>query len=404
MFGQGQSKKVLFLGNSYTYVNNLPQMLADIAASVNDTVIFDSNAPGGYTLQQHTTNATSLSKIAIGNWDYVILQEQSQLPSFPDSQVETEVYPYAHILDSTINADNPCAETVFYMTWGRKNGDASNCASWPPVCTYAGMDSLLNLRYRIMADSNHAIVSPAGSVWHYLRQNAPLIELYSADESHPSVAGTYATACCFYTVLFRKDPALCTFNSTLSMADAATIRNATKLIVYDSLLNWHVGEYDPTANFNYLSSGSNQITFVNNSANASTYNWDFGDGNTSLASNPTHIYPAAGSYTVTLTASDCGKQNTTVQTIVVNLTGILSHKEQVSFWTIFPNPVTSTISVNFKNTGRVTYKIKSVTGVVMKGGILNSEKQINVTVLPAGVYFLELNDENGDLGVQKFIK
>ncbi|HEY0262763.1 MAG TPA: hypothetical protein VGB95_07035, partial [Chitinophagales bacterium] len=117
--GQSLTKRALFLGNSYTYVNDLPQMIADAAASTNDILIFDSNAPGGYTLQEHSTNSTSLTKIAVGNWDYVVLQEQSQFPSFPDWQVEEDVFPYAKELDSIINAENPCAETVFYMTWGR---------------------------------------------------------------------------------------------------------------------------------------------------------------------------------------------------------------------------------------------------------------------------------------------
>ena len=257
-FSYGQTKRVLFLGNSYTSVNNLPQIVADVAASLGDTLIFDSNSPGGYTFQGHSTDATSLAKIALGNWDYVILQEQSQRPSFPISQVETDVFPYAHILDSIINAENQCAETVFYMTWGRKNGDASNCVSWPPVCTYSGMDSLLNLRYRMMADSNNAIVSPVGAVWENIRQNFPLIDLYQADESHPSVAGSYAAACCFYTALFRKDPTLITFNSGLSATDAANIKNAAKLIVYDNLLNWHIGEYDSLINVNCLASGINE--------------------------------------------------------------------------------------------------------------------------------------------------
>ncbi len=63
LFGQ-QTKRVLFLGNSYTYANNLPQLLADIASSTGKTLIFDINAPGGYYLGQHLTNSTSLAKIA----------------------------------------------------------------------------------------------------------------------------------------------------------------------------------------------------------------------------------------------------------------------------------------------------------------------------------------------------
>jgi hypothetical protein len=144
---QAKTLRVLFIGNSYTAVNNLPSQIAQLADGTHDTLIYDMSAPGGYTFQQHTTNTTTLSKIQQGNWDYVVLQEQSQLPSFPDAQVASDVYPYAHALDSIIHENNPCAKTIFYVTWGRKNGDASNCAFFPPVCTYDGMDSLLQLRY-----------------------------------------------------------------------------------------------------------------------------------------------------------------------------------------------------------------------------------------------------------------
>lgn len=116
-----------------------------------------------------------------------------------------------------------------------------------------------------MADNNEAIISPVGAVWKYIRQNFPSIELYQADESHPSVAGTYAAACSFYTAMFRKDPSTITFNSTLSAPDAENIRSAAKIIVYDSLLNWHIGEYDPEAGFSYIDSGDYQVTFENNS-------------------------------------------------------------------------------------------------------------------------------------------
>src|SRR4030095_16902448 len=128
-----QVTKVLFIGNSYTYVNDLPLLVHDLALANGDTIIVDSSAPGGSTLEMHCTNATTISKIYSQQWDYVILQEQSQLPSFQPSQVLTDVYPFAAQLDSMIHNNNPCTETVFYMTWGRKNGDASNCASYPPI-------------------------------------------------------------------------------------------------------------------------------------------------------------------------------------------------------------------------------------------------------------------------------
>ena len=97
-----QTKSVLFIGNSYTGVNNLPVMTKDLALSLQDTLIIDSNTPGGTTFNSHTSNSTSLAKIAQGNWDYVILQAQSQEPSFPPAQVASQTYPYAAILVDSI--------------------------------------------------------------------------------------------------------------------------------------------------------------------------------------------------------------------------------------------------------------------------------------------------------------
>ena len=72
---------ILFLGNSYTAVNNLPQLVAKIAESNGKNVYFASSTPGGHLLLQHAENSTSLNLIKEGNWDYVVLQEQSQLPT-----------------------------------------------------------------------------------------------------------------------------------------------------------------------------------------------------------------------------------------------------------------------------------------------------------------------------------
>ena len=173
-----QSSRVLFLGNSYTYVNNLPQLVQQCCQSVGDDVIVNMSTSGGLTFQQHCT--FSLGFIMSGDYDIVVLQEQSQLPSFPESQFMQDSYPYAQQLCDLIHQYNPDAKIYFYMTWGRKNGDAQNCQNFPPLCTYEGMDSLLYDRYMVMAADNQACVSPVGAVWHYIRDNYPDMELYQA--------------------------------------------------------------------------------------------------------------------------------------------------------------------------------------------------------------------------------
>lgn len=238
----GQTKSALFLGNSYTSVNNLPSLVNQLANSVQDTLIFDSNTPGGHRLMQHASNVTSISKIYSRDWDYVILQAQSQEPSWSLNQVSTEVFPYAKILCDTIRDNNSCTEPLFYMTWGRENGDAANCAFLPYLCTYEGMDSGLFANYTSMGIQNQAAVSPVGAVWNYLRANTA-IDLYSADESHPSFAGSYAAAVTFYVMIFEKDPRLISLDLSLNNTDATAIRNAVYEVVYQNIENWNNDQY-----------------------------------------------------------------------------------------------------------------------------------------------------------------
>ena len=156
------TKRVLFVGNSYTYVNNLPLILSNLFLAGGDTLEWEQSTPGGATLEGHSTNNSTLSWIAQGTWDHVVLQGQSQRPSFPPSQVANQVYPYAKILCDSIYAANPCTEPIFYMTWGRKNGDQQNCQFYPPLCTYEGMQLRLRTSYLQMAVDNNCTVAPGG--------------------------------------------------------------------------------------------------------------------------------------------------------------------------------------------------------------------------------------------------
>lgn len=239
---QGRRWRVLFVGNSYTATNDLPAMLARLVAAGGDTLVYDASTPGGFTFQGHTTLPATVDKIRQGGWDRVVLQEQSQRPAFPQTQVEATVFPFARRLDSLARAHNPQGRTYFYITWGRQSGDASNCAFYPPLCTYAGMDSLLRARYEQMADQTGAALAPAGPVWRRIRRLHPNLGLYASDGSHPSVAGTYAAACAHYATLFAKDPSNLPTVAGLAAADAALIRAAAKTVAFDSLAHWRVAQ------------------------------------------------------------------------------------------------------------------------------------------------------------------
>lgn len=240
IIAQESNKRALFIGNSYTSVNDLPSLVQRIAENTGNTLEIRSNTPGGCTFAQHCENQ-SMTMIKEGNWDVVVLQEQSQLPSFPQNQVEVECLPFAQRLVDSIYRYNPDAEPMFYMTWGRKNGDTRNAEFFPILGTYEGMDDMLYERYMYMARTNNASVCPVGKVWRYIRTHHPEIELYQSDESHPSQAGSYAAACAFCVMIFHNDPLEITFDYELDSTTARLIREAVHTVVYQILSYWQRG-------------------------------------------------------------------------------------------------------------------------------------------------------------------
>jgi PKD repeat protein len=390
-FGQ-QTIQAFFVGNSYTGVNNLPQLIANVTASTGDSLAFSSNLIGGATLQNHAGNTNTLTPIQNGNWDYVIIQAQSQEPSFPIAQVQTNTFPYAQALNDSIEKYQPCGETMFYMTWGRENGDASNCQFFPPLCTYEGMDSMLRLRYEMMANAYEAELSPVGAVWRYIRTNHPNIDLYTSDGSHPSAAGSYAAACTFYTSMFRKDPTAITFDFSLTAADALTIRNAAKTIVFDDLLTWNIGAYDPMANFTFTTLDSTDFVFTNISMNADGYSWDFGDGNTSSLANPTNTYSNSGDYTVTLSVFSCGDTATFSDTITVYAVHTMTVLDE-NLFRLFPNPNSGIIDIN-TTINDFSIKVYNQIGQLVletKSNRIDISNQVN------GVYYVSIEFEGNRL-------
>jgi hypothetical protein len=306
--------QVLFIGNSYTGYNNLATMVENVAASAGYSFSNSSLTPGGATLYQHSQNTSTYNQMGSKSWDYVVIQAQSQEPSFPNNQVATQTLPYADQLVDSIRSIVPCAQPTFFRTWGRENGDQWNCPYFPPLCTYEGMDSLLHLRYRMMADSNDAYLSPVGSVWKYIRDTDSTIALYTSDGSHPSLAGSYVAACTFFTIFTRSNPLNITFDANLDTAIASTIREATKLVVYDSLSLWNVGNFDPSAAFTHQMV-NDSLYFQSSSANYDSLWFDFGDGNGTHLDSGLYAYAVDDMFTVTLYVFKCGQVDSTSVTV-----------------------------------------------------------------------------------------
>jgi hypothetical protein len=271
------------------------------------------------------------------------------------------------------------------MTWGRKNGDAGNCAFLPWVCTYQGMDSALQQRYLLMADSFNAWVSPVAKVWRRLRVTSPAIDLYDADESHPSMAGTYAAACSFYAVLFGKNPANLSYNAGLAPATAQTIRAAAKTVAFDSLSTWRGFAVKPLSVFSHSVSGAT-VSFTNTSANATNYYWTFGNGSSSSLAQPNCTYTSNGSYTVTLRAIRC--KDTSIVTKTVTISKLSVPDIASEGWSIGPNPVQDLFHITAPAPLQSVRIYDAAGRLVLEEKPLTIEWNGSLAHLHAGVYYL----------------
>ncbi len=314
------SISVLFIGNSYTYVNDLPGTLSLLAANLGKEITIDSKTNGGYTFQNHTNDPLTYSKIHSKPWDIVVIQGQSQEPSFPDAQVDTQTLPYAVKLSDSIWANNACSNVMYYMTWGRQNGDPQ----WAGINTFEKMNTRLYDAYMRMADSSdHAMVSPVARVWAYVRANHPLINLYNADESHPSPEGTYLAACTFYTALFMESPVGSDYYGGIGAGAAWILQNSAAVVILDSLDHFQLHPVDePTQAHFFLSQNGEIIQLTNNSSRATSYTWHFGDGQTSNTENSQHTFGSNGVYTVQLIASSACNSDTFSIQVTVNTLGL----------------------------------------------------------------------------------
>ena len=311
--------RVLFIGNSYTYVNGLPSLIQSLATIGGKTMVVDSALVGGYTFQNHSTDPTTLNKIRQGGWDFVVLQEQSQRPAFPPSQTAVEVFPYAQRLVDSIKKYSPCGKVVFFMTWGRRFGDQSNCASYPPICTYEGMSWRLRETYLQLAQTHQAFCAPVGWVWRKSIQDDSTVVLHDSDNSHPNQTGSYLSACVLYSTIFQTRVLGNPFMYTLGHAPALRLQSMSDSVVFDSLSLWNITPFLPLKSQFTSQITGQHVQFSNQSTGNRTQLWNFGDGTTDTSRNPIHRYNSAGPFRASLTVSNGCKTDSSSQTFSVVL-------------------------------------------------------------------------------------
>lgn len=196
----GWIMNVLFIGNSFTYFNAMPDMVQMMADTADLSAKIQMLAYGGYCLKQHTTaedahfgEAEALLK---DPWDVVVLQEQSNAPALHYDVFEEGVA----ALMPFIRAAG--AKPLFYMTWPyRRNSlKLQNCGM-----EYGEMQVRLDSGYRRQMQKYEAEGVAVGDMFVELERRLPYFTPYAEDCFHPNVAGSYVAACLFFKTLFGRE-------------------------------------------------------------------------------------------------------------------------------------------------------------------------------------------------------
>ena len=250
------SLDILLVGNSYTSFNELDQKLEMILDNSGENSEVDSVTGGGMKLADHEENAneqgSQLNSKLSERHDYVILQDQSQVPSFTtDTNFWIDSKNAVEELNDRIISEG--GQTILFMTWGRKDGGTNELRN----PDYLTMQLHLQQGYEMFLENSTSIekpvfLAPVGLAYKHLyhkvndsgidptQGNNSFSALYSSDGSHPSLEGSYLSSCVIYTVISGKSPVGEYFPSEitadraleLQQAAASTIFNETGEYVY----------------------------------------------------------------------------------------------------------------------------------------------------------------------------
>lgn len=179
--------RVLFIGNSLTYYNNLPDIIGQLAKSAKQKkFIFKMAAEPNFSLEDHWNKGDARKLISKGKWDFVVLQQG------PSASAEGRKYLLDYSILFAKEIARVGAKSALYMVWAseQRKQDFERVSE----------------SYAMSAKEVNGLLFPAGEAWLEAWRRDPKLELYSSDRFHPSPAGSYLAALVIYQQLYGKSP------------------------------------------------------------------------------------------------------------------------------------------------------------------------------------------------------
>jgi hypothetical protein len=309
-----EEMSVLFIGNSYTFMNDMPFTFKNMAANAGHNVHVDIVVEGGKNMQYHSEQILTYDKISSRKWNYVVVQCHSNELAAPEDSIDKKTAPFAKKIIDAIRSNSSCTEVILYMTWGYKFGNNN----WSPIATYETMQEKIRANYMRFGEMFDAKICPVGMVWKKLRNTNPTIDLYDPDLHHPSKIGSYISASTFFSVIFGESSVGNTELGGNAIEEATLVQDFASEMVLNNLSQWKLNykDYDLKPGFDVKIKGCS-IELKTTAIGAAEVNYSFGDGFSSLLNDPSHEFEQRGSYTITQTIKNSCRTRSFTKTVVI---------------------------------------------------------------------------------------
>lgn len=223
----GDYPEILFVGNSHTFVNDMPDIFARIVEAMGHEADIYSLTEGYYSLTDYADTQDELgaeldAALSSVPWDFVILQENTN-DAFINA--DRSMLPAAQILDEKIKSAG--GQTALLMTWSPKDGLENGNLS----LSREEVQSILSKNYIETADKLDSLLIPAGTAFMVCAEKYPDIELWDEDGSHPSLNGSYLTALTAYAVIYQQSPEGCSENMGIDEDTAVKLQQIAAQVV-----------------------------------------------------------------------------------------------------------------------------------------------------------------------------
>lgn len=385
----GDTTRVLFIGNSFTYTEDVPGLVKNFADIAKLPFKYVMHAPPGATVGDtdqgpyaHMFNPYVYDLIRSDHWDYVCLQENQGRflyggGIFPDPNKCKVIEGHMTIRDS-VHYHNQCAHMLWFAGWAFKDG-------YPGIGA-TGKDLIDNIyeNYKFLYDKAGEIISPIGIAWNRCNAVLPGIDLWSPDEAHQSAAGSYITAAVIFTSIFKVNTEQIPFNAALDTATARIMRKIAYETVMDSAVSNGLNIATPS-----LALSGSTLT-----AGTGYTKYDWYHNGMPVGTSPTNVFTISSAGCYHVRATDINGCVYRSKEICTAPTSVTEPGHRGAPFLLYPQPAGDVVNIVFSGAATAGFElhIYDIRGMIVKSYQSKDNKAaVALDGLPSGVYQLTIS-------------